>query len=147
VAASVRLVRRLLPFTLAAGWAWFIFWVSSSPAPLGSDSAASFLDFLPRGDLFAHGIAYAALAWLVMLTLLPIKLCKPINVSLRFVMPIVIAGVYGIAMEFVQDGIAERSAEALDVVADVAGALLTVAFMGYLWPKVKGVWRAVASLL
>jgi VanZ family protein len=131
------------------GWAWFIFWVSSSPTPLGTDpnSAASFLDFLPREDLFAHGIVYAALAWLVMLTLLPIKLCKPINVSLRFVMPVVIAGVYGTAMEFVQDGIAERSAEALDVVADVTGALLTVAFMGYLWPKVKGVWRAVASRL
>lgn len=127
------------------GWAWFIYWVSSAPVPPGADDAGGFLAFLPRADLFAHFGVYAIFGWLVMLFLLPIKLCKPINVSLHFAMPVIIAGVYGIAMEWVQDGIPERSAEALDVVADVAGAIVAVAFVAYLWPKIKRLGHAIAA--
>jgi VanZ family protein len=60
-------------------------------------------------------------------------------------MPVIIAGVYGIAMEWVQDGIAQRSAEALDVVADIAGAVVAVDFMAYLWPKIKRLGYAIAA--
>lgn len=145
MATSLRLFRILFRFALPLGWAWFIFWVSSEPVPSGAGADGGFLSFLPRADLFAHFGVYAILGWLVMRFLLPIKLCKPINVSLHFAMPVIIAGVYGIAMEWVQDGIAQRSAEALDVVADIAGAVVAVAFMAYLWPKIKRLGYAIAA--
>jgi VanZ family protein len=146
VAGSFRLLRILFRFALPVGWAWFIFWVSSAPVPPGTGGdGSSFLDFLPRADLFAHFAVYAIFAWLVMLAVLPIKLCKPINVSLHFAMPVIIVGVFGIGMEFVQDTIPERSAEALDVVADVLGAIATVAVMTYLWPKIKRLGYAIAA--
>jgi VanZ family protein len=145
VAASLRLFRILLRFALPAAWAWFIFWVSSEPVPPGTGADGGFLDFLPRPDLVAHFGVYAIFGWLVMLSLLPIKLCKPINVALHFAMPVIIAGVYGIAMEWVQDGIPERSAEALDVIADIVGAIAAVAVMTYLWPKIKRLGHAIAA--
>jgi hypothetical protein len=145
----MRFLRRLFPLVLAAGWAWFIYWVSSAPVPPGTDATdgSSFLDFLPRGDLFAHAAVYAVLTWFLVLAAVPVRFCKPLNVTLHFLMPVVIAGVYGIAMEFVQDGIPERSAEALDVVADIAGAILTIAFMVKVWPKIKRLGRATAAYL
>jgi VanZ family protein len=133
-------------FALPLGWAWLIFLVSSAPVPpgIGSDGS-SLLDLLPRGDLFAHFAVYSIFAWLVMLAVLPIKLCRPINLSLHLAMPVIIAGVYGIGMEFVQDSMTERSAEALDVVADVIGAIAAVASMAYLWPKIKRLSHAIAA--
>ncbi|MDA0797268.1 MAG: VanZ family protein [Chloroflexi bacterium] len=145
MAASLRLFRILFRLALPMGWAWFIFWVSSTPVPPGAGTDGGFLSFLPRADLFAHFGVYAIFGWLVMQSLLPIKLCKPINVSLHFAMPVIIAGVSGIAMEWVQDGIPERSAEAVDVVADIAGAIAAVAFMAYLWPKIKRLGHAIAA--
>lgn len=148
MAASLRLARFAIRLALVAAWAWFIYSVSSDPTPSGpSNGGDGLLDFLPRPDLFAHAGVYAIFAWLLMLLALPIKFCKPINVALHFLMPIVIVFVYGFSMEMVQDGIPERSAEALDVVADVVGALLTIAFMATLWPKIKRARRAVAAQL
>ena len=135
----MRFVRLLVPFLLVVVWAWFIFWVSTRVTPLSVESGGgnNILDLIPRADLFAHGLAYAILSWLIMLAVLPVKICKPIRISLHYIMPIVVAGVYGIAMELIQEGIAERSAEVIDVVADIAGALCSTAFMVYFWPEIK----------
>lgn len=139
MAVSKRLVRLLIPFALATGWAFLIYWASTMPTPLviGPDNNGNFLDFLPRKDLIAHAAAYSILTWLLMLSVLPFTLCKPINVLLHRIMPIVIAGVYGFAMEWVQGGIPGRSAEVLDVAADVVGAIIAIAFMTCIWPKAK----------
>lgn len=136
---SLRLVRLLVPFLAVVVWAWFIFWMSTRETPLSVESGGggNLLNLIPRADLFAHGLAYAILSWLIMLAVLPVKLCKPIRISLHYIMPVVVVGVYGIAMELVQEGIAERSAEVIDVIADVAGALCSMAFMLYLWPEIK----------
>ena len=148
MAASLRLLRFTIRLGLVVGWAWFIYDVSSDASPSGpSAGGAGLLDFLPRPDLFAHAGVYAIFAWLLMLLALPIKFCKPINIALHFLMPIIIVFVYGLAMEMVQDGIPERSAEALDVVADVVGALITIVFMVKVWPRIKRARRAVAAHL
>lgn len=144
----MRLVRFTIRLALVAGWAWFIYWVSSDPTPPGTGpDGGGALDFLPRGDLFAHAGTYAIFAWFLMLLALPVRFCKPINVALHLLMPIVIAGVYGIAMEMIQDGIPERSAEILDVVADIVGAIIAIALMARVWPKIKRLGHAAAAQL
>jgi VanZ family protein len=146
VIASLRFFRIVFRFVLPMGWAWFIFWISSTPVSPGiGANGTSLFDFLPRADLFAHFAVYLVFSWLVMLAVLPIKVCKPLNVSLHFAMPVIIAGVYGISMELVQDPIPNRTADALDVVADILGAMTTVVVAAGLWPKIKRLCDSIAA--
>ena len=117
------------------GWAYLIFWLLASPDP-PTESASDFLSFLGRPDLFAHAVLFGGLAFLLRVWIGPVRLCRPFNVSLRYFMPVLIAGIYGVALELVQSETSERSAEALDVVADLWGAAVAVAFVG-LWLQVR----------
>lgn len=56
--------------------------------------------------------------------------------TLRYFMPVLIAGIYGGAMELVQRGVPTRSADPWDAVLDTWGAMVAVAFVG-LWLQVR----------
>ena len=82
-----------------------------------------------------------------MLSVLPFRFYKPINIALHYIMPVISAGVCGIAMEWVQGTIPQRSAESLDVIADITGAILAVTFMITIWPRIKRTYPRIASIL
>ena len=85
---------------------------------------------------------YGGLAFFLRLWVAPIRMCTSFNVTLRYFMPVLIAGLYGTGMELVQGQSEERSAEFLDILADIAGAILAVAFVG-VWLQVRNKRAAV----
>jgi VanZ family protein len=145
----VRIVWGTLPIAAAIGWAWFLFWISSDPTPLGADLTddGNFLDFLPRADLFAHFGVYAILAFFLRWSLAWVRTWRPFEQAIRNGMPVVIVGVYGASLELMQETIDARAGEILDAVADSAGAIAMVFFLAYLWPRsVRLTRRLVARL-
>lgn len=120
---------------LAGGWAYFIYWGSVSPSAPATDLGGR-LDFLGRPDLFVHAGAYALLAFCLRLWVGPIRLCRPFNVTLRYFMPVLVAGIYGSAIELVQRTIATRDTDPLDATADIIGAIIAVAIVG-LWLQAR----------
>ena len=90
-----------------------------------------------------HAATYAMFAWLLMLLALPVKFCKPTNLA----MPAVIAGVYGIAMQMVEVNVPGLPTEVLGVFTDIGGAILSIAVMVRIWPRIKRLGRAAAAQL
>ncbi len=117
-----------LPVAASAAWALVIYDLSTDPSPPAAESAG-LLDFLPRPDLFVHFGLYGIFGLLLIWSVLPIRLWRPLKLALRTGMPVVIAGTFGIAMELVQDTIPERSASVDDAIADILGAIGAVLFV------------------
>ena len=115
-----------LPVAASVAWAYVIYVLSTDPSPPG---AGGRLDFLPRADLFAHFGMYAVLSFLLVLSVLPVRIWAPLTLALRAGLPVVVAGTFGIAMELVQDTIPERSAGVDDAIADILGAVAAVVFV------------------
>ncbi|HEX7039380.1 MAG TPA: VanZ family protein [Trueperaceae bacterium] len=99
--------RRRLGWSLAVLWAAFIFWQSSTP------DAGGMLDWLPPGsDKVAHAVAFLVLAGLLTLA------------TGRPLVAAALAVLYGASDEVHQAFVPGRSSDALDLVADTAGAAL-----------------------
>ena len=92
--------------------------------------------FLPRPDLFLHAGAYGLLAYLLRLWVGPLRLCASFNVTLRYFMPVLVAGIYGGALELVQRNVDKRLADPFDLLADVVGAILAVGVVGF-WLQLR----------
>lgn len=130
MAASVPPALKLvLPLAASAAWAYVVFVYSTDPSPPGVSDNAGRLDFLPRPDLFVHFAMYGLLSLLLILAVLPVRLFRPFTLALRAGLPVVVAGVYGIALELVQSTIPERSGSVDDAVADILGAITAVVFV------------------
>jgi hypothetical protein len=107
--------RRLSPgyAALAAGWAGALFWASSrSSWPF---TPPAFLSW----DSLLHAVAYAVLAALLYGVLGPARL----GTLRAAVVAAAIAGAYGATDEWHQSFVPGRSADPLDLAADVAGAV------------------------
>lgn len=93
----------------ALAWAGLIFWLSSQPRLPAPPFA------FPGADKLAHAAAFGLLALLVLFAL-PVR-------SLRAALAaVVLATAYGLADEVHQAFVAGRSSDALDLLADAAGA-------------------------
>ncbi len=121
-----RLVLLALPIAASVAWAFVVFVYSTDPAPPGVAENAGRLDFLPRPDLFVHFGMYGLLSLFLILSLLPIRIERPL---MSTGLPVLIAGLYGISLEFVQNTIPERSGSFDDGVVDVLGAIAAVVFV------------------
>ena len=84
---------------------------------------------MPRADLWGHFGFYGIFGLLLIWVVWPFHAWTPLELAVRTGLPVVIAGTYGVAMEMLQADMAERSAEFVDVIADVGGAIGAVAFV------------------
>jgi VanZ family protein len=115
---------------LAAGWAGALFWASSRPSwPF---TPPPFLS----SDALLHAIAYAVLAALVHGVLAPARL----GALRTAVLAAAIAGAYGATDEWHQSFVPGRSADPLDLAADLVGAAAGAALAAAL------AWRAARHL-
>jgi hypothetical protein len=133
-----RLLRFIIPIAAAAGWAWFIYWISVDSSPTGAGVAddGGFLAWLPRADLFAHFALYAILAFLMRWSLGWLHTWRVFEQTIKNAMPIVIAGVYGIALELQQAwAIETRVGDPTDAIANILGALAMIGFLAYALPR------------
>ena len=69
------------------------------------------------------------------------------RMSANLAMPVVIAGVYGIAMQMVEVNVPGLPTEILRVFTDIGGAILSIAVMVRIWPRIKRLGRAAAAQL
>jgi hypothetical protein len=111
--SRVRVVpHRTLRLLLALVYAAFIFGIGV--ADLGPFP-------VPEGvplDKLEHLLAFAGFAWVVELSLLELSAFR------RRVLAVCVSSACGLLLELVQSALPHRSAEFLDLVADVLGALL-----------------------
>ncbi len=106
----------------ALGWAVLIFLLSSQPASR-FDEAESTFDFLPAIDFIAHVGLYFVLAALVHAAL---RIYLPKRKDLLAVDTVIFCLLYGVSDEFHQAFVPGREATAIDLAADVLGAILAV---------------------
>ncbi len=109
---------------LALGWMAFIYALSDQPAG-ALDDANDLVSWLPLASVVVHVALYFILSVLVLRTFV---LLRPVTEGLIAYSTIFVALVYGVLDEFHQSGVAGRASEAIDVVADVSGAVLVVVF-------------------
>jgi len=121
--------------------------VDPTPAGAGLTRDGSFLDFLPRADLFAHFGIYAVLAFFLRWSLAWVHACRPFEQAIKNGVPIVVTGVYGAGLELMQETIDARAGEILDAVADSAGAITMVFVLAYLWPRSARLTRRLVTRL
>jgi VanZ family protein len=106
--------RRLSPVyaAAAAGWAGALFWASSRPSwPFRPPAFLSY-------DGLLHAVAYAVLAALVYGMLAPARL----GTLRAAVLAAALSGAYGATDEWHQSFVPGRSADPLDLAADLVGA-------------------------
>jgi len=133
-----RLLRFLIPIAAAVGWAWFIFWISVDDAGARVVDGGGLLAWAPRADLVAHFSVYAVLAFLMRWSLGWLHTWRVFEQTIKNAMPVVIAGVYGIALELRQAwAIEARAGEAADAIANTLGALAMIWFLAYALPRTK----------
>ncbi len=106
----------------ALGWAIFIFLLSSQSGS-SFDDAPSFIDSIPQADLLAHFGLYFVLAALVHAAL---RIYLPKRKNMLAIDTVVFCLLYGVSDEFHQAFVPGRSASAIDLIADVAGAATAV---------------------
>ncbi|MDA1035950.1 MAG: VanZ family protein [Chloroflexi bacterium] len=129
VARFLSVVLLVLPMAASVAWAVVIYGLSTDPTPPGTGGDGNVLDFLPRPDLFVHFGLYGIFGLLLIWSVLPLRVWQPLTLALRTGLPVVVGGVFGIAMELVQDTIPERSASVDDAVVDILGAIAAVVFV------------------
>ena len=113
---------------LALGWMAFIYALSDQPAG-ALDDANDLVSWLPLASVVVHVAMYFILSVLVLRTFV---LLRPVTEGLIAYSTIFVALVYGVLDEFHQSGVDGRTSEAIDVVADVSGAVLVVVFWFFL---------------
>ena len=119
-----KLDRTWLWALLAVAWMGLIHSLSNKP---GSDyeGASEAISWLPFATTIAHVGMYFVLSVFVLRTLV---LLWPVSAGLIAYATIFVALAYGILDEIYQSNVEGRSSEAVDVVADVFGAVLVVVF-------------------
>jgi VanZ family protein len=105
-----------LSMLLAIAWAGVIFYLSSQP---GMDIPPPF----PHMDKLLHALAFGLLGFLVLGGLRPGKDGYSRG---QLLLAIAIAGIYGVLDEVHQHFVPGRMPDALDVMADLVGAVLGV---------------------
>ena len=105
---------QLLSLLLAVLWAGIIFFLSSQP---GTDTPPLF----PHMDKLLHVLAFGILGFLVLGGIRP---GKHGHTSVQLWTAVAIAGAYGILDEVHQRYVPGRMPDVLDVLADLAGAML-----------------------
>jgi VanZ family protein len=119
-----RLDRSWLWAILSLVWMAVIYWLSDQPAG-DYDSANSFLSWLPFKTTIAHVGLYFVLSVFVLKLLIRLQ---PITGGLIAYFTVFVALIYGVLDEIHQKSVEGRASEAIDVVADVFGAVLVVVF-------------------
>jgi VanZ family protein len=100
---------------VTALFAFFIFFISSRPI----DGAPS----IPYLDKIAHFVVYAAFSLLIIWSLRATVMRS--KLAILFLGAAIATG-YGALMEYYQSFVPERSSEYLDIIANAAGAFITV---------------------
>ena len=113
---------------LSLGWMAFIYALSDQPAGT-FDDANDVVSWLPLASVLVHVALYFVLSVLVLRTLI---LLRSVAGGLIPSSTILVALVYGVLDEFHQSDVDGRTSEAIDVVADVSGAVLVVVFWFFL---------------
>jgi VanZ family protein len=113
---------------LSLGWMAFIYALSDRPAET-FDDANDVVSWLPLASVLVHVALYFVLSVLVLRTLV---LLRSVTEGLMAYSTIFVALVYGVLDEFHQSDVDGRASEAIDVVADVSGAVLVVVFWFFL---------------
>lgn len=106
-----------LPWVLiTAAYCAAIFWLSSAPR----DPLPQYR--FPGRDKVAHAVVYGGLAAVVSQGLR--RRGRPVAPAAQFWVPVVFAGLYGLSDELHQHFVPGRSADAVDLLVDVAAALI-----------------------
>ena len=113
---------------LSLSWMAFIYALSDQPAGT-FDDANDVVSWLPLASVLVHVALYFVLSVLVLRTLI---LLRSVAGGLIPYSTIFVALVYGVLDEFHQSDVDGRTSEAIDVVADVSGAVLVVVFWFFL---------------
>ncbi len=126
--AQMTLIRKLdrawLWALLALGWMGLIYALSDRPAG-DFDDASDATAWLPLATTVAHVGLYFVLSVFVLRAFV---LMRPVSEGLIAHSTVFVALVYGVLDEIHQSSVAGRTSEAIDVVADVFGAVLVVLF-------------------
>jgi VanZ family protein len=109
---------------LSLVWMGMIYALSDRPAG-DYDGSNSWLSWLPFAGTVAHVGLYFVLSAFVLRALV---LLRPVAEGLIAYSTVFVALVYGVLDEIHQKGVEGRASEAIDVVADVFGAVLVVVF-------------------
>ena len=104
-------------FRLALIAYWFVI---SAAFLWPNQSQQHYLPLIPHIDKLAHAIVYALLALLIFAC----QWQRSLSLGL-----LVMAALYGIGIEFIQDSLPGRSFSIADIVANCAGLLTTVTFV------------------
>ena len=117
-----KLDRTWLWALLAIVWMALIYWLSDKPAS-DYEAASEATSWLPLASTITHVGLYFTLSVFVLRTLV---LLRPVSIGLIAYSTVFVALVYGILDEIHQSNVEGRRSEAVDVVADVFGAVLVV---------------------
>ena len=109
---------------LAVSWMALIYSLSDKPAS-DYEGASEATSWLPFATTIVHVGLYFILSLFVLRTLV---LLRPVTTGLVAYATVLVALVYGILDEIHQSNVEGRASEAVDVVADVFGAVLVVVF-------------------
>ena len=124
----VKLDRAWIWAISSLSWMAFIYALSDRPAG-DFDDANYVVSWLPLASVVVHIALYFVLCVLVLTTLV---LLRAVTEGLVAYSTIFVAFMYGVLDEFHQSGVDGRVSEAIDVVADVSGAVLVVGFWFFL---------------
>jgi VanZ family protein len=119
-----KLDRTWLWALLAIAWMALIYSLSDKPAS-DYEGASEATAAIPFATTIVHVGLYFILSLFVLRTLV---LLRPVTTGLIAYATVLIALVYGILDEIHQSNVEDRASEAVDVVADVFGAVLVVVF-------------------
>lgn len=117
-----KLDRTWLWALLAIVWMALIYWLSDKPAS-DYEGASEATSWLPLASNIVHVGLYFILSVFVLRALV---LLRPVSIGLIAYSTVFVALVYGILDEIHQSNVKGRRSEAVDVVADVFGAVLIV---------------------
>lgn len=112
----------LVLFLMAAGWAGFIYVLSDRPAS-SFDSFNALVPWLPAASYFVHVGLYFVLGALLYGAIILVRPLSRMS-SVGWVLIAVI--LYGFMDEYHQRFVDGRSFEAVDLIADVTGALIAM---------------------
>jgi len=118
---------------LSVAWMAVIYGLSDRPAG-DYEGVGDATSWLPLATTIAHVALYFVFGAFVLRTLV---LIKRMPVWMSAYLTVFAAFVYGVLDELHQSNVDGRVSEAVDVVADVSGAVLVVVF----WFGVKRLWR------
>ncbi len=109
---------------LSVIWMGVIYALSDRPAD-DFDDAGEVVSWFPFASFVVHAVLYAVLSAFVLRTLILLKRLADPLISYTVIFT---ALIYGILDEIHQSSVEGRSSEAVDVAADVFGALIVVIF-------------------